>query len=138
MSNPNYLEKLKNPRWQKKRLEILQRDEFTCQKCGDKETTLNIHHKSYKLGNDPWDYPDDNLITLCEHCHGYLSIRINPNYNPKFDDVLLLKYKQDDGQLVFIGQIKNRFAFFDVGGSGFLIKDRKQINKIKKTLRYWN
>ena len=42
-----YSEKLKNPKWQKKRLEILNRDNFTCIKCGDKETTLQIHHFKY-------------------------------------------------------------------------------------------
>ena len=31
-----YSEKLKDPRWQKKRLEILERDNFRCQYCGDK------------------------------------------------------------------------------------------------------
>lgn len=64
-----YLEKLKSPRWQKKRLEILQRDEFTCQQCLDKETTLHIHHFAYKKNYEPWDYEDDMLITLCENCH---------------------------------------------------------------------
>ena len=32
----NYSEQLKSPKWQKKRLEIMQRDKFTCQLCGDK------------------------------------------------------------------------------------------------------
>jgi hypothetical protein len=65
----SYPEKLRDPRWQKKRLEILNRDEFTCQECLDKGTTLHIHHKSYIKGRDPWDYEDFNLITLCEVCH---------------------------------------------------------------------
>ena len=42
-----YKEKLLDPRWQKKRLEILNRDNFTCQCCGDDKKTLNIHHKYY-------------------------------------------------------------------------------------------
>lgn len=65
----NYFEKLKDPRWQKKRLAIMQRDDFTCQECGAKDKTLHVHHKTYIYGNDPWDYPDKNLITLCENCH---------------------------------------------------------------------
>ena len=65
----DYIKKLKDPRWQKKRLNILNRDEFTCQKCFDNESTLNVHHKYYLNGNDPWDYPDEALITLCEECH---------------------------------------------------------------------
>lgn len=65
-----YSELLKDPRWQRKRLEIMERDNWTCQKCGDKENTLHVHHKYYYPDNLPWDYPDYILITLCEECHG--------------------------------------------------------------------
>ncbi len=63
-----YAEKLKDPRWQKKRLKILERDEFACQHCGDTKTTLNIHHIAYQE-SDPWETEDRLLITLCEVCH---------------------------------------------------------------------
>lgn len=62
-----YSEKLKDPRWQKKRLQIMDRDGFTCQCCGDKETTLNIHHKKYN--GDPWEASENDLMTVCEDCH---------------------------------------------------------------------
>jgi len=62
-----YSEKLKDPRWQKKRLEILQRDEFMCQLCQDTESTLVVHH--YKYSGEPWEAEDIHLITLCESCH---------------------------------------------------------------------
>lgn len=45
MGKQTYAEKLRDPRWQKKRLIILQRDHWT------------------------WDASDDDLITLCENCH---------------------------------------------------------------------
>jgi hypothetical protein len=64
-----YSEKLKDPRWQKKRLEILNRDEWACQNCGDTETTLHVHHRWYEPGFEPWDYSNECLITLCECCH---------------------------------------------------------------------
>lgn len=64
-----YSKKLRDPRWQKKRLEIMQRDGFACQKCGEETKTLNVHHTYYIVGNDPWGYPDASLITLCEDCH---------------------------------------------------------------------
>jgi 5-methylcytosine-specific restriction endonuclease McrA len=64
----NYSEKLLDPRWQKKRLEIMQRDGFACFWCGDTKTTLHVHHEMY-LGDDPWDTPDECLITLCSDCH---------------------------------------------------------------------
>src|SRR5665647_714409 len=64
-----YAELLRDPRWQKKRLEIMQRDEFTCQCCFDSESTLNVHHCHYEKGKLPWEYDGMALITLCESCH---------------------------------------------------------------------
>lgn len=69
MTTLSYGDKLKNPLWQKKRLEILNRDEFTCQLCSDTTTELHIHHKEYLPGRDPWEYEDENFQTLCKHCH---------------------------------------------------------------------
>lgn len=69
-----YFAKLKDPRWQKKRLEILNRDQFTCRLCDDKESTLHVHHVWYERGADPWDYPENCLITLCENCHEELHV----------------------------------------------------------------
>lgn len=64
-----YAEKLKDPRWQKKRLEILERDGWKCMACGEKEKTLHIHHIFYLSGKEPWEIPDGLLITFCESCH---------------------------------------------------------------------
>ena len=65
----NYFEKLKDPRWQKKRLEILDRDEWCCQRCGDNEETLHVHHRIYQYGKEPWEIDNDLLVTLCKDCH---------------------------------------------------------------------
>jgi len=64
-----YAKKYRDPRWQKKRLEVMQRDEFTCQSCCDDTKTLNVHHRFYLPDKEPWEYPSDVLITLCEDCH---------------------------------------------------------------------
>lgn len=64
-----YSEKLRDPRWQKKRLEILSRDGFTCVVCEDSTKTLHVHHKLYRYGKDPWDYQAADLETLCVDCH---------------------------------------------------------------------
>lgn len=69
--NFNYTDKLKNPRWQKRRLEILARDEFMCRKCGRDDKTLSVHHLKYIKGREPWEYSDKYLITYCETCHEY-------------------------------------------------------------------
>jgi hypothetical protein len=71
MARATYSEKLRDPRWQKKRLEIMQRDNFTCQRCQSTADTLAVHHLSYERGKAPWDYPNEVLVTLCEHCHTY-------------------------------------------------------------------
>lgn len=68
-ANNAYAEKLKDPRWQKKRLEILSRDEFVCQSCFSDTKTLHVHHRRYLPGKEPWDIPNDLLVTLCEICH---------------------------------------------------------------------
>lgn len=67
MANPAYSEKLKDPRWQRKRLEILQRDNWCCTKCGNKEATLHVHHFQYS--GEPWEIDSSLLVTLCKHCH---------------------------------------------------------------------
>lgn len=68
MSKKTYQEKLRHPKWQKLRLEIMKRDKFMCKMCKDEETTLNVHHLKY-TAEDVWDEPKQNLITVCEHCH---------------------------------------------------------------------
>jgi hypothetical protein len=30
---------------------------------------LQVHHKAYREGKNPWESPDDELITLCSSCH---------------------------------------------------------------------
>jgi hypothetical protein len=65
----SYSEKLRDPRWQKKRLEILERDLWICQRCCDTETTLHVHHCYYNNTLEPWEYPNESLVTLCENCH---------------------------------------------------------------------
>jgi len=64
-----YIEKLRDPRWQKRRLEILSRDNFICCVCKGGERTLHVHHLFYVTGRDPWNYPNFSLVTLCDECH---------------------------------------------------------------------
>jgi hypothetical protein len=64
-----YSEKLKDPRWQKMRLRVMERDNFTCRDCFSKEETLHVHHAFYEKGAQPWEYEDRYLITLCAGCH---------------------------------------------------------------------
>ncbi|MFL4436870.1 HNH endonuclease [Acinetobacter baumannii] len=65
----SYYELLKHPKWQRKRLEILQMWNFSCSKCESTENTLHVHHKHYVKGRKPWEYSANELTVLCESCH---------------------------------------------------------------------
>lgn len=62
-----YSQKLKDPRWQKKRLEVMHRDGWACLDCGNSEATLTVHHCLYQ--GEPWNADVDLLMTLCLECH---------------------------------------------------------------------
>lgn len=64
-----YREKLKDPRWLKKRLEILEKDDYICQECFGPHKDLQVHHKYYKRNAEPWEYDNDALVTMCDNCH---------------------------------------------------------------------
>jgi 5-methylcytosine-specific restriction endonuclease McrA len=73
---------------------VYNRDQYTCQHCGETQTYLNAHHLI-----PFWVKPDafldtDNLITLCKSCHheyGHLNNwkLFNPELIP---DALLIRY----------------------------------------------
>ena len=69
MKKSTYADDLLDPRWQKKRLQIMERDEFTCMGCGVTNVTLHVHHTYYVSSRKPWEYPDWSLTTLCKDCH---------------------------------------------------------------------
>lgn len=68
-TKPSYYELLKHPKWQEKRLRIMERAGFKCEECSDAETTLNVHHGYYRKSAMPWEYEDETLHCLCEPCH---------------------------------------------------------------------
>jgi len=65
----SYSEMLKSPLWQRKRLEVLSRDDFKCRFCGDQLSELHVHHLIYLPDKKPWEYEDQYLVTLCHVCH---------------------------------------------------------------------
>lgn len=56
-----------DPRWQRLRLQCMDRDAWKCVACGDGQSTLHVHHKRYC--GDIWDSPVEDLQTLCNACH---------------------------------------------------------------------
>ena len=65
----DYKSQYLHPKWQKRRLEMLESADYQCQSCEDTEKTLHVHHKRYIKGRDVWDYADDDLEVLCVDCH---------------------------------------------------------------------
>lgn len=102
----NYSEKLKHPNWQKKRLEILQRDNFTCQLCTDTETELHVHHLKYT--GEPFEAPNEDLQTLCKRCH-----KLETFYNKRNDSIISI-VKLDT---VLIGKLKSGNIFLSLDDS---------------------
>ena len=61
-------------RWRRQAERVKERDNRTCQGCGWTESEvrrLDVHHIDpiSDSDQDPFDYPDDLLATLCEKCH---------------------------------------------------------------------
>ena len=124
----NYSQKLRDPRWQRKRLEILNRDNFTCRLCNDFQSTLNVHHLKYS--GDPWDADEKHLVTLCEHCHlevEYLKIKIKD-----FDFNNVYFYKN-------FTQYPEEWVIFSIYNSDLTQSFYKNGVRIHSyTLDYWN
>lgn len=101
----SYADKLKDPRWQKKRLEILEKANWTCAECGDTGTTLHVHHLAYCKGAEPWEYPDSLYRCLCEECHE-MRQKVEANFDAE------VRAKLSDVELIWL-----KLVLQGIGGS---------------------
>ena len=101
-----YSELLRSPMWQKKRLEIMQRDNFTCQHCGCEGRELQVHHRIYRKDAKPWEYDNSELITLCDQCHEAETDAKNTHYDT-FKEICNLAREIGLSEQ-FIGELFNR------------------------------
>jgi len=69
----------------------------------DKPYNIQVHHKKYILNRLPWEYDNEDLITLCNYCHTKEHEQNDiPIYNEQ-------------------GQITSNYLFCDkCGGTGYL------------------
>lgn len=104
-----YSEKLRDPRWQKKRLEVLQEHDFMCDLCLDTTTELQVHHISYEKNKEPWEYDNSSLDVYCKHCH-YLTELL------KLDNVKILSTCKIEGliSLLCIKESQKYVYFFEL------------------------
>lgn len=64
-----YQDQIKSPKWQKKRLEVLNLNRFKCEECQSESQQLHVHHTYYRKGRKIWEYDNVELKCLCEDCH---------------------------------------------------------------------
>lgn len=64
-----YLELLQDPRWDAFRKTVYKKDNYQCIQCSTKTRELHAHHLIYISGRMPWDYPLEDMATLCYVCH---------------------------------------------------------------------
>jgi hypothetical protein len=116
----DYQSKLKSPHWQKKRLQVLNRDKWRCKLCKDEETTLHVHHLEYQPKKQPWEYAMSNFTTLCEHCHREVELLKEENH---FDEILIDKIKWASGDVTLFVYAKSMkfpaMKFYDKNGRQF-------------------
>ena len=92
-----YSEKLRSPKWQRKRLEVLERDDWKCVKCQDDKENLQIHHKRYFKNREPWEYELKYLETYCETCH-FIAEYYKKFFNAAEFPFVIIKTKWDTKQ----------------------------------------
>ena len=67
-----YAEKLLSWQWREYRRAVLRILGEVCNRCGvtGKNSVLQIHHRIYRPGLEPWQYKDpEDIEVLCRHCH---------------------------------------------------------------------
>jgi hypothetical protein len=98
-----YSERLKNPMWQKLRLQVMERDDWKCRLCFAEGLTLAVHHKRYS-GENPWDANLADLVTLCENCHTSMHDgtihEVGPAVRSFYGAVLNARLSNDSDELI--------------------------------------
>jgi hypothetical protein len=102
----------------------MERDEFICKSCGNDGKTLNVHHSvPYIKNTKPWDYKDNELITLCNDCHKEISSII------EYCKLIIMKGCYCVDTAIEIGRIINEIEDMNINQ---LMSTWKIIKLIKK------
>jgi hypothetical protein len=120
-----YSDYFKDPQWQRKRLEIFERDDFKCMVCMDATNQLHVHHKQYLPGNKPWEYEDNWLITLCASCHD----KFHEKFNIKPKNVRKYKNEIDTSFLGFREFVSDNDIHQNFDNYDLLIEYYKDVAK---------
>jgi len=101
-----YSDQIKHPKWQKKRLEVLNLKGFKCEVCENEDKTLHVHHRFYLKNRNAWEYDNDVFQVLCEDCHSKIHAKNNK------DNIIVNDYCDEFSNLIeeIVG---DTFAPFD-------------------------
>lgn len=141
-----YGELLKNPNWQRKRLEMLEAAGWSCKVCAATEKTLHVHHKQYIKGRKPWEYENSELEVLCEDCHSLEHVE-----KKAFADLLMAEWNDMTGEKIAMGFLAGfllpmnanlaekamqmrHLPFFDVGFAAAALGPRDLLIAVKKKM----
>ena len=69
LTDKDRLDNRKYPEYYEWRKAVFKRDDFTCQRCGERGGKLNTHHIESYADNKKLRVELSNGITLCEACH---------------------------------------------------------------------
>ena len=80
--------------WRKLRREVLNRDDWICQKCGQVGGRLEVHHKTRvrDSGADGSSDDPEELITYCVKCHIDHHRRDRSELSQEWDAYFLARY----------------------------------------------
>lgn len=68
--NDDFFRSYQTAEWQRLKNRVLERDNYTCQICGENHGLMHVHHITYRRCNGKaYNAPLGDLITLCEKCH---------------------------------------------------------------------
>jgi 5-methylcytosine-specific restriction endonuclease McrA len=81
----SYADLLKDPKWLKKRAEIIAEAGGQCTTCRTFDGPFHVHHTLYIKGRMPWDYDGNALMCLCPKCHERQHPNGNSSHIPKYD-----------------------------------------------------
>ena len=120
--NKSFRKQLKDPRWEKRRIELLENVQWRCQLCGNQKEELHVHHSYYEKGKAPWDYPNAPQIVLCHTCDA------ERTHKPDF-----MKYHEARFVFEFIGENLEKIAT-DLAIVG---RGRRHEDMRRHVDRYW-
>lgn len=114
MKKQNYSEQIKSPKWQKKRLEVLNLRGFKCEECGDEEQQLHIHHRFYIKNRMAWEYDNDVFQVLCSDCHEMAHNEKKNGFSLSFEEKMLIECLRkvlvlNDTNIKYLHNIMNEY-----------------------------